>query len=137
MRIHITETTDGWYVTLRSGKSAAFMLALEMLKDLIPADEREYCPETREWFISSEARDELDCWLKRMAQRKAIIDRQREADPKASPYTILHLLPTAPPELVKSAYKTLSLLHHPDRGGSHDRQIALNEAFENISRGLK
>jgi|SRR5580765_4195538 len=136
--IYVTEESDGsCSVTLRNCTSAALKAAVELLKDYISPIDREYDPETRKWCISPDARVDLEEWLELMTARRAVIEWAHESDRKRSPYSVLHLLPSAPPELVKSAYKTLSLLHHPDRGGSHDRQIALNEAFENISRGLK
>lgn len=40
---------------------------------------------------------------------------------------------TAPPpaiitEIVDPWYRRLSLIHHPDRGGSHERMLAINSA---------
>lgn len=59
--------------------------------------------------------------------------RRPVADPD---YTALHLLPTAPPEVVAVVYRALSKLYHPDKGGSHERMLTINEAYENLrSRG--
>lgn len=38
-------------------------------------------------------------------------------DPRTAAYRTLHLLPSAPPELVKSAWRCLVHLNHPDHGG--------------------
>lgn len=43
-------------------------------------------------------------------------------------YAALHLLPTAPPELVAAAYKTLARIHHPDAGGDTATMQRLNAA---------
>lgn len=50
----------------------------------------------------------------------------------SSPYQKLHLLDTAPLEVVKSVYKTLSRINHPDHGGDADEMVALNAAYEEI-----
>jgi curved DNA-binding protein CbpA len=42
----------------------------------------------------------------------------------------LHLLPDAPPELIKAAYKTLAMKFHPDHGGDTRRMQELNEALQ-------
>jgi hypothetical protein len=56
------------------------------------------------------------------------------SDCSESPYTILHVLPTAPRCVISAAYKALALLVHPDHNpkldGSEFRK--LNEAFKEI-----
>jgi len=49
----------------------------------------------------------------------------RKTDPS---YATLHLLPSAPPELVDAAYRCLARLHHPDTGGSTTTMQRLNAA---------
>jgi len=51
---------------------------------------------------------------------------------QSSPYDVLHLLPSAPFEVVKAAYKALALLHHPDRGGDEEVFKEINAAYEII-----
>lgn len=53
-----------------------------------------------------------------------------------TPYTVLHLLPTAPPELVKASYRTLASLHHPDKGGDTAIMAKINEAYEDLCKKL-
>lgn len=48
-------------------------------------------------------------------------------------YQTLHLLPSAPPEVVAAAHRVLIKLHHPDvAGGDHDTAVAINQAMEAI-----
>jgi curved DNA-binding protein CbpA len=47
---------------------------------------------------------------------------------------VLHLLPTAPPELIKVAFYCLAKLYHPDRGGDLARMQAVNSAWEKLRR---
>ena len=60
--------------------------------------------------------------------------RRAPADPPPRRATTpsCYLLPSAPPELVAAAYRTLSRLCHPDRGGSHERMVGLNAAVERL-----
>ena len=46
----------------------------------------------------------------------------------ASAYGVLHLLPSAPPEVVTAAYRALATLHHPDRGGDATAMVQINQA---------
>ena len=48
----------------------------------------------------------------------------------ADHYAILQVDPRADPDVIKAAYRALARRYHPDRaGGSHERMIALNEAW--------
>jgi hypothetical protein len=38
---------------------------------------------------------------------------------------------------LKAAYRTAASLHHPDRGGSHEAMIAVNNAYEQVKRELE
>jgi len=55
----------------------------------------------------------------------------------STPYEVLHLLPSAPREVVKAAYKALALLHHPDHGGDAELFKEINLAYESISDSQK
>jgi hypothetical protein len=61
-------------------------------------------------------------------------DRDRHAG--EDPWVILHLRPTAPPELVRAAHRCLAKLNHPDRGGDYDAMLAINDAAEAL-RGVR
>ena len=45
-------------------------------------------------------------------------------------YAEMHLLPSAPPELVQAAHRVLLKQVHPDRGGTHEQTVRLNLAWE-------
>jgi hypothetical protein len=47
-------------------------------------------------------------------------------------YRVLHLYPTAPPELAQAAHRIMVKLSHPDVGGSHEAAVAVNAAWEVI-----
>jgi curved DNA-binding protein CbpA len=50
-----------------------------------------------------------------------------------NPFVVLGVAPTATPEEVTSAYRSLAQAEHPDKGGSTDRMAAINRAFEILS----
>lgn len=54
----------------------------------------------------------------------------------AEPWASLHLLPSAPREVVDAAYKALARLHHPDLGGSTAAMQRVNDAYQKL-RGLR
>jgi len=63
-----------------------------------------------------------------------------EAPPKrtaSTPHDVLYLLPTAPIEVVKAAYRALALIHHPDRGGDEEILKEINSAYETITEAKK
>lgn len=52
-------------------------------------------------------------------------------------YTILGVPRTATPEEIKKAYKRKSMQHHPDRGGSQDEFVKVQQAYEVLSNSDK
>src|SRR5262245_17535682 len=59
--------------------------------------------------------------------------RSDYSDRPPPPYTTLHILPSAPLEVVRAAYKALALLHHPDHGGDLHTMQTINAAYEKIN----
>lgn len=53
-----------------------------------------------------------------------------------SDFRLLGLDPSAPPEVVKAAYKALCRLHHPDHGGRLEEMQRINMAYERLKDGL-
>jgi DnaJ-class molecular chaperone len=53
-------------------------------------------------------------------------------DSKADYYKILELSPDASEDSVKKAYKRLARINHPDKGGSEEKFIKINEAYQKI-----
>lgn len=54
------------------------------------------------------------------------------SEPQESPYSVLCVLPTAPWEVVRAAYKALVMLHHPDRGGDTETLQRINCAYTEL-----
>lgn len=57
------------------------------------------------------------------------------AAPSRGPYADLWLLPGAPLEVVKAAYRALTRIHHPDRGGSTADMQRINQAYTVLTVG--
>ena len=47
-------------------------------------------------------------------------------------YSTLHLLPTAPAEVVDAVWRKLAQLHHPDKGGSQADFLVYSAAYQRI-----
>lgn len=114
---------------------------VDSLKAEIPAYARTYDPATKQWTVDGPyiatarrliefAYPDVD-----IQDESPRFEAPKRSTPRTS-YTVLHLLPSAPPELVESAYKTLARLHHPDRGGDTEKMQELNAAIEEIRRQI-
>jgi hypothetical protein len=146
--IFITKASDGAYaVRLSSRDAGTFKMMIEMLKGYIPSCHRVYVPERRTWRVDAYAHDCLHGWLAyvrtdfnaRIEWLEVDTDPEQEwtpppVKPKASdPYVMLHLLPSAPPEVVKAAYKALAMKHHPDHGGATETMQRINAAYRALA----
>jgi hypothetical protein len=110
---------------------------VELLKSEIPAYARSYDPDDKTWTVTSAyAARAVDLLLKHFPDAR--IERpgaRLGSTPQhsiARPFAVLHLLPSAPPELVDAAYRTLAKLAHPDRGGSHEHMVQLTAAHDAV-----
>ena len=107
-----------------------------------------YDGDEREWTLPRYAVERLQRWADAWAsqqewdaapcngqQRRSERHQDAPAAPLTEAYATLHLLPSAPPELVTAAYRTLAQLHHPDRGGDTGAMIVINRAVEILRDG--
>lgn len=88
--------------------------------------------------IYAEVRQRYAAYFDQLGRRyQADWDREVGAE-NASGITdahrVLHVLPSAPYEVVKASYRALSLKHHPDTGGSVEAMIRINAAFAKVGR---
>ena len=147
--ILISRVTSGFSLTFRGGN---FSLCVSTLKSFIPAELRGYTPATRQWFIDEDATTQMRRWLSyaetMIGARIEWIggatyeDYEAECPPPytppprpkpVDPYKTLHLLPSAPPEVVKAAYKALAMKLHPDHGGDTDAMQRINDAYRRLA----
>ncbi len=114
---------------------SAFVVA--EIKHVVPAWLRSYDSNTKTWTVAgryvhlvyhvlAQVFGEVDV----EGSRTGPADRGRPS--RDDPWVILHLRPTAPPELVSAAHKCLAKLNHPDAGGSTAVMQRINRAVESI-----
>jgi hypothetical protein len=138
-KIIITRDADDLLFTMKTANREVFKAGIAQLKQIVSADDRSFDDDSKQWRIRAEGRAGFELWLGYMrACHKAAVEwtdggaakpRERSA-PDA--YAALYLLPDAPPEVVKSAYRALAQLHHPDAGGTHEAMLRINEAYERL-----
>jgi hypothetical protein len=147
--VTVKKTANGYQVTLKSGVAADFNNAVGTLKSYIHASARSYDPQSRQWHVDPDAQTEFDRWLTYLVtvlgariewQHDEAKEERRQHQWPPSGYrqqptreelcARLFLLPGAPAELIKAAYKTLAIKFHPDHGGNEETMKLLNEAFQ-------
>jgi hypothetical protein len=157
--IHIGRVYSGYHVTFRGGD---FSLCVSTLKSFIPAGLRGYTPATRQWFIDEDATNQMRRWLSYAetmtgarvewiggatdSDSESYADYEPEWTPpppppprpprsKAlDPHATLWLLPGAPPELVRAAFKCLATIYHPDKPtGDEEKMKELNSAYRRLA----
>jgi hypothetical protein len=131
---------DDYTVRVHGGFKWTFDGVIDKLKNGIPSFARRWEPHNKAWRIRSDQflhrwldiclwDDEVEAAWEKERQHQPP-PRQPKATARAAAFVTLHLLPTAPPELVKAAHKTLALLHHPDKGGDLRTMQAINAAYD-------
>jgi hypothetical protein len=151
IKIKIFNRDDGALgVKLTSADSDAFGFAIAELKSVVPVGYRRYEPSEKIWLITGgffvqdwfdALRAHFDIEVEYVGAQQ---DRQRRHEQKwqpprpqqslATPYKTLHLLPDAPPEVVKAAYKALARIYHPDLRGDTAKMVEINRAYETLSQ---
>lgn len=146
--ILIAQNFDGGHeIKVQSRETDAFKCVIESLKTFVSAAHRTYCPDAKLWTVNESGYRELIRWTNYCQQNiGAEIKWLPEADdesedepprhrqPKIEAFATLHLLPTACPELVKSAFRILARQHHPDHGGSTEAMQKINKAYNEATR---
>ncbi len=144
--IFVAKTYSGFHIRLKSDNPHAFRLSIDSLKSAIAPDQRSYNPATREWFVDEDATDRMRRWLEYCrANLYAEVewfegdDSETERTPPkrarpqpVDPYTALHLLPSALPEVIKATYRALAMMHHPDHGGDTATMQTINDAYRRL-----
>ncbi len=108
------------------------------IKRAVPAPLRTYDPDTKTWTVAGRY---VSAVYQVLAQVFGDVDIEgtppgSESQASDDPWVILHLRPTAPPELVTAAHKCLAKLNHPDRGGSTAVMQRINNAVESILEAI-
>ncbi len=123
---------------------------IEELKRHIPLHGRRWTPEGKFWWIGSAYVNlaarlaagyfEVDHIDAPRAGQRAYTAPPPPRPLHPDPYVTLHLLPSAPPELVEAAARTLAKLYHPDLKPAAEQTRAtatmakINRAVEDLRR---
>lgn len=99
------------------------------LKLRLPKYARKWNPERRMWWVAEEHIEEAIEVVRRFFDEVTIPELVEQGDA----WAILWLRPGAPPEVIKAAYRTLAVLHHPDHGGDKTTMQRINLAYERLS----
>jgi hypothetical protein len=112
------------------------------IKAAVPPHSRTYDPDEKAWYVAiaytAPVRRLLEATFMQVEMDTERTTYTSPPPPDRAPqtsYTVLHLQPTAPPELIESAYRTLSRLHHPDQGGDTETMQAINAAVAILRKG--
>ncbi len=113
----------------------AFVVA--ELKRAVPAPLRTYDPDSKTWTVAGRYVSAVYHVLAQVFGEVEVEGSRtgpadHGGDPREAALVVLHLRPTAPPELVDAAYKCLARLHHPDAGGDTITMQRINSAVEQI-----
>ena len=111
---------------------------VDAIKQYVPSRLRRWQPAHKRWVVTAAALDTVCAladaycggWVEVVRA-----DGPPAATAAADAYAVLHLLPTAPPAVVKAVYKALSKLEHPDRGGDTAQMQRINAAYHRLTGG--
>jgi len=137
MTVPRADYTNAGGVVLRFPYNARLV---ELLKTEIPPHARSYDPAAKAWIITaSYAAITVDLLRRHFPDTR--IEQpgtRRKPEPLgfSQPFAALHLLPSAPPELIEGAYRILARIHPPDAGGTDKAMRALNEARDLLRERL-
>jgi DnaJ-class molecular chaperone len=81
------------------------------------------------WYVHEKYVDDL-----RQLQREGTPIQHNTNRVISDPYAVLHLRPTAPPAIIKAAWRELAKLLHPDHGGNPEEFQRAKEAYEILSK---
>ena len=112
---------------------------VDTLKAEIPGHARTYDPLAKSWTITAAYASVAARLMHDVFPDVEVVDTAQAGPPfdrgsgtRDDPYIVLHLRPTAPPELVNAAHKVLAKLNHPDAGGDTITMQRINSAVEQI-----
>ncbi len=145
-RATIREAGGRIYVRWWSDDADTWRALLDAFKRAFPLPgQRSFHPATKEWSLPLSERGALGTWLMTNFGPDAVqwlddddddarqdAPRQAQARPVDQAYADLYLVPAAPLWAAEAVYRAAQKVHHPDRGGDHDRAVAVNSAIATI-----
>ncbi len=144
MKINIEVERGDYLIKVHADDADAFHDAIQGLKDFIASPYRRWQPASKSWRILPEGQLYVMDWITvcrdqfnaEVTWGKAKSQPRATRKPEADPFAALHLLPSAPVEVVKAAYKALAVIHHPDKGGDAVQFTKIQKAWEAVETHL-
>ena len=105
---------------------------IDEMKNMVPKQYRAWEPIEKVWFVDGSYAEEIEQLVSYYFPDVETIDLARAAMVTAIPSwaKTLHIQPDAPQEVTEAAYRALSKIFHPDRGGSTEKMKQINAAVE-------
>jgi len=138
------DDNGGHNVKLQSSdpEAEAFKLVIKALKRTIDFEYRSYDRGDKLWIINEDGYGQMMQWANHCRLRigaevkwQQEPPRSRQPQPRIDPYSILHLLPSAPPHVIRAVYKALATVNHPDKkGGDVVAMQQINRAYDQLTR---
>lgn len=105
---------------------------IDAFKESIPSRKRKWDSTNKCWLIKEDC---IEAALVLLRSYFGDFDyEQMEDTDTATAYADLHLLPSAPVEVVRAAYKALAKINHPDHGGDCATMQRINNSFSIIEQ---
>ncbi len=147
LTVQVRDYPSRLLVTFSSEQEATFIAFKEIFR-------RRFSPRwsraERAWYVPTSERGVLRDWLTLHVGADDLVwiddvdprargygyTRPSATDPLSDAYRTLHLLPSAPPEVVQAAHRALVKMHHPDVSGgehsAHSAMVTINQAMTAI-----
>ena len=154
--LHVWEDQGRLRLRFRSPDSYEWHEILDAFKEaFVPHAERSFRESDKTWSLPLRCRTRLHKWADAyFSATYQVWEDEEDEEPRASrseqrdstggaraygsaleeAYRVLHLLPTAPNEVLDAVHRTLIKIHHPDCGGSHEEAVRINLAMQEIRR---
>lgn len=96
----------------------------------------------RSWVDYSELSDYIQMQVAKEKENWRVSQKAKYIRPSSSTilrdaYTRLHLLPSAPSNVIHAAWHALAKVYHPDRGGDSEEFRKYSEAYETIKKEIE
>jgi len=145
----LTREGTGWRLRFTCSDQDDFWEVVEAIKARIPRYARRFLPADKCWWIDGYELDELAGIFPNFHEmrnggggwtgsneRKSSYTKSPPSESDRIPaavrrsFAVLYLLPEAPPDVIKAAYRACATVHHPDHGGETEMMKQVNLAFE-------
>lgn len=142
--IFVKHRTDGKYeVRVAAQSSRDYKQMIMSLRIYVPESMRTFKHLPRTWVIENQCRNEVGLWVVKMTEAlDPTVEFFCERDGAweatvGESYRTLHVLPSAPWEVVRNAYEGLVEIYHVRGGGDREQLERLHAAYDKLRNELR